>query len=278
MTLIVHVNENYYHLGRPHNVHDPRFGAFSGMEMDLSRSVLSVLFVAALFATPAAAQNALEIIPLRHRTVEQVLPALRPIMEPGATLTGQGTQLIVRASPANLAELRRALEMIDRPLRRLQISVRVDDSLDSAARGAEASGRISNRGASVDVRAQDRQVAGSERVDQRVQVLDGGRAFISTGQSTPILEGTAIRETATGFEAIARLAGDTVLVDIAQRRDTPAQQQALSTTVTARLGEWFEVGGAMEQAARNESGILSAGRSRSVESRRVWLKVDELRP
>jgi hypothetical protein len=34
----------------------------------------------------------------------------------------------------------------------------------------------------------------------------------------------------------------------------------------------------MEQAARNESGILSAGRSRSFESRRVWLKVDELRP
>ena len=61
--------------------------------------------VLALIATHAFGQNALEIIPLRHSTAEQVLPALRPLIEPGATLTGQGTQLIVRTSPGNLEEL-----------------------------------------------------------------------------------------------------------------------------------------------------------------------------
>lgn len=227
---------------------------------------------------PAAGQNALEIIPLRHRTVEQVLPALRPLMEPGATLTGQGTQLIVRTSPGNLAELRRALEAIDRPLRRLQISVRFDDALDAAAQGVEAGGRISNRGTRIDVRARDNQSTAAERIDQRVQVLEGGRAFISTGQSTPILDGTVMRETATGFEAIPRLSGGGVLVEIAQRRETLAQQQALSTTVGGRLGEWLDVGGAVENASRHDSGILSASRSRSLGSRRVWLKVEELRP
>ena len=73
-----------------------------------------------------AAAQGLEIIPLQHRTVEQVLPVLRPLLEPGGTLTGQSNQLIVRASPRNLAEIRSALEAIDRPLRRLQISVRQD--------------------------------------------------------------------------------------------------------------------------------------------------------
>ena len=99
------------------------------MEMDLSRAAFSTfLLAAALIAGSAAAQGSLEIIPLRHRTADQVLPALRPLMEPGATLTGQGTQLIVRTSPANLEELRRALDEIDRPQRRLQISVRFEDS------------------------------------------------------------------------------------------------------------------------------------------------------
>jgi len=37
-----------------------------------------------LFLAPAAlAQGTLEVIPLRHRTVEQVLPVLRPLLEPG---------------------------------------------------------------------------------------------------------------------------------------------------------------------------------------------------
>ena len=247
--------------------------------MGLSRAVfLMFMLTLAAVAGPVAAQSPLEIIPLRHRTVDQVLPALRPLMEPGATLSGQGTQLFVRASPANVAEIRRALDEIDRPLRRLQVSVRFDDALDSAAQGVETSGRITNRGSSVDVRVQDRQSASAERVDQRVHVLEGGRAFISTGRSTPIYDGGVFRETASGFDAIPRLAGGSVLVEIAQRRETLARDQTLSTTVSGRLGEWLEIGGAIETASRDDQAILSARASRSSRSGRVWLKVDEVRP
>jgi hypothetical protein len=249
------------------------------MKMDLSRAVFSIsLLIAVVVAGETAAQGSLEIIPLRHRTADQVLPALRPLMEPGATLTGQGTQLIVRTSPANLAELRRALEDLDRPLRRLQISVRFDEALERATQGVETSGRVANRGSSVDVRVQDRQSAATERVDQRVQVLEGGRAFISTGRSAPIYDGAGFRETSSGFEAVPRLAGDGVLVEIAQHRDTPARQQALSTTVSGRLGQWLDIGGAVEAASRDESALLSARSSASARTGRVWLKVDELKP
>jgi type II secretory pathway component GspD/PulD (secretin) len=241
----------------------------------LIRSALAAILAA--LAVHAAGQNMLEIIALRHSTVEQVLPALRPLLEPGGTLTGQGNQLIVRTSPDNLADLRRALDAIDRPLRRLQISVRFDDAFDSAAQGIEASGRISNRGARVDVRAQDDRTSTIERVDQRIQVLEGGRAFIAAGQSIPIPPGV-IRETVTGFEAIPRLSGNTVLMEIAPRRETANQQQHLATTVRSRLGEWFEVGGAVESAARDDRGISSANRASRSESRRVWLKVEEVRP
>ncbi len=246
----------------------------------MMRSLVAGLL--ASLVSSAAGQQSLEVIPLRYRTVEQVLPALRPLLEPGGVLTGQYSQLIVRASPANLAQLKQALEAIDRPLRRLQISVRFDDALEAASQGVEASGRIANRGSRIEVGAQDQRASATERVDQRIQVLEGGRAFIMTGRSTPLpitRDTVVIRETGTGFEAIPRLAGgDTVLVDIAPQRETLAGEQRLVTTVSARLGEWFELGSAATGAARDDRGLASASRSQASETRRVWLKIEELGP
>jgi hypothetical protein len=243
-------------------------------------SVLAALL--ASVALQAASQQPLEVIPLRHRTVEQVLPSLRPLLEPGGTLAGQYNQLIVRTSPGNLAQLKQALEAIDRPLRRLQISVRFDDALDAASQGIETSGRISNRGSRVEIGARDERGSAIERVDQRIQVLEGGRALIMSGRSTPMQvapDAMIIRQTATGFEAVPRLAGGgTVLVDIAPQRETLDRQQHLVTTVSARLGEWFELGDAATSAARDDRGIASASRSRISEASRVWLKIEELRP
>src|SRR5258706_16024712 len=104
-----------------------------------------------LLPLAAAAQYALEIIPLRHVTAEQVLPVLRPLLEPGATLSSSGNQLFVRASPANVEELKRVLEAIDRAARRLQVLVRFDATRNAARRDIGASGTIGNRGASVEI-------------------------------------------------------------------------------------------------------------------------------
>jgi len=228
------------------------------------------LGVAALLGAvvnPLAAQQALEIIPLRHRTVEQVLPVLRPLLEPGATLSGTRGQLFLRASAANVAEIRRALDAIDRPSRRLQISVRLDDALERERRSVEASGTVSNRGASVSLSAEEARRAAAERVDQRLQVLDGGHAFIFTGQSNDF------RDLASGFEVTPRVSGHQVHLEIAQQRETPGprgsmQGQRLSTSVTTRLGEWVEIGGTASSAV--------ADGARAAASRRVWLKVDEV--
>lgn len=236
--------------------------------MKLVRSTLAV--AAACVASLSAAQYALEIIPLRHRTVEQVLPTLRPLVEPGGTLTGQGNQLIVRASPANLADIRRALDAIDRPLRRLQISVRFDDALEASSRGIEASGRISNRGSRVGVQAQQSSSRLDERVDQRVQVLEGGRAALFSVQSMQ-------QDLATGFEVVPRLSGNNVFLEIAPQRETVESNQRAATSVSGRLGEWFELGAAGSSATREDRGIASASGARAAQSRRIWVKVEEVR-
>lgn len=256
----------------------------------MNRGAVIRFAMLAVLAAPAVGQNALEIIGLRHRTAEQVLPALQPLLEPGATLSGQGNQLFVRTSPANLQELRRALDGIDQPARRLLVSVRFDDADDATSRGIEASGRISNRDSRVEMRAQDTATHRDERVDQRVQVLEGGRAMIYTGASRPVRtrqfiqtpagvvsqEVTVVQETTSGFEVIPRLAGDRVQVEIAQQREVASSSQRAATVASGRLGEWFELGAVAMNAARDERGLTGAASSAGGETRRVWIRVDEL--
>jgi hypothetical protein len=250
------------------------------------RNLVRLVLGAALLwgAAGAFAQQALEIITLRHRTVEQVLPALQPLLEPGGTLSGTRGQLFLRASPANVADIKRALEAIDRPLRRLQISVRFDDSLERERRAVGASGTISSSRSRIDINAQDSHRSAGERVDQRLQVLEGSRAIIFTGQSRPLRapDGVFIQELATGFEVTPRLAGGGVLLEIAPQRESPGAQpgsvqgQRVATTITTRLGEWVEIGGTASAAARDKRGLASSSQRRVGESRRVWLKVEEL--
>jgi type II secretory pathway component GspD/PulD (secretin) len=252
----------------------------------MNRGAVIRLAVSLLIAFPAMGQNALEIIALRHRTADQVIPALQPLLEPGATLSGQGAQLFVRTSPGNLAELRRALDSLDRPQKRLLISVRFDQAFDAASRGIDASGRIGNRDSRVDIRAQDSRTRAEERVDQRVQALEGARAMILTGESRPVRqrqfiqtpagvisqEVTVVQETTSGFEVVPRVSGDTVHVEIAQQRPG----SAAATTASGRLGEWFELGSVAMTAARDDRGIASASRTSGGETRRVWIRVDEV--
>lgn len=219
------------------------------------------------------AENALEIITLRHRTADQVLPALRPLLEPGATLTGQRNQLIVRTSPANLADLRLALEALDRPLRRLQISVRFDESREAALARIEASGSLGSRGSRLDLKAQESRMASGERVDQRVQVLEGSRAVVYSGQSRPVRqrihtpggvipqEITVVHDQATGFTVVPHFSGKGVRLEIAGQSGS----QSGATMVEVSLGQWIHLGSTSTTAAYRS------------ELQRVWLKVEELR-
>ncbi len=239
-----------------------------------------------LLSGAARAQYSLEILSLRHRTAEQVLPALQALVEPGGTLTGQGNQLIVRTSPGNLAELRRALEAIDRPARRLEISVRFDDSFDASRRAIGASGRIGTAGSNVEIRARDSSSSGAGRVDQRLQVLEGSHARIYTGQSQPVRERrfiqtpggvvsqevTVLQDTRMGFDIVPRIAGSSVQVEIAESD----RGNAGYTTASGPLGEWFELGSVAMGGNRADRGMASSAQSTTSETRRVWIKVDAL--
>ena len=227
-------------------------------------------------ALPAWAQGTLEVIQLRSRSAAEVIPVLQPLLAPGGALSGQGYQLFVRTTPENLEQLRSALAAMDRPQRRLIISVRFDNSADAARSSAGGGVVITNRGAAASGHISETRSSGGERVDQQIQVLDGGQARISTG------EARRYSETATGMIVVPRVAGDTVSLEVYAQQEAYGQGgtirgQSASSVVSGRLGEWIELGGTSTQSMRSDSGIASARSRSSAEDRRILLKVEEIR-
>src|SRR5688572_17954799 len=87
-------------------------------------------------------QMVLEVIPLKYRTAEEIIPILQPMLAREGSVSGLRGQLVVRTTPANLEELRRILASVDVAPRRLQITVAQDVGSDSQRRGAEVSGSL----------------------------------------------------------------------------------------------------------------------------------------
>lgn len=232
-----------------------------------NRRVVASLFVLALItlmqSTLACAQaTVLEVIALRYRTAEQVIPVLKPLLDRSGTLSGMQNQLIVRTTPANLAELKQVLATLDAQPRQLLITVRQDSMLDRERTQADLSGRITGSNAGVTIppttnpgggtvtiqrgndivrgRVDSTRSVESDGNTQSVRVLEGNSAFIRAGVSVPVRSqapartivngrvmesyGNAVeyRDVASGFYVVPRLAGDRVTLEINPQRESLA--------------------------------------------------------
>lgn len=229
----------------------------------LIRALAAALLVSVLSAPAGADDTVLEVIPLKHRTVDQVLPVIRPLVELRGSVSGMAGQLIVRTTPANLEEIRRVLAAIDTLPRRLVITVRQDGDRDLSRREAEVSGRLTiggsagiplppaggdNTGLTVEGRSGDDRVRGriadtrsleSDRDTQTLQVLEGSEAFITVGQSVPVperrvvrtpygaqvIDSTGYRSVGTGFYVLPRVSGDQVTLQINPQRERLSRER-----------------------------------------------------
>ena len=208
----------------------------------------------------ALAQTVVEVIPLQYRSGEQVIPVIRPLLGPDSSVSGFQNQMVIRATPAELAQVRRVLAGIDTAPRRLLITVRQDAGIERDRREAEISGSLGNDNARVTIpgsgsrsggnpalregddrlraRVIDAQRSGSSSTTQSIQVLEGRSAFIRIGESRPVrsrqveriivngqvvdrvVESAEYRNADTGFSVLPRLQGDIVTLDIDPRNDS----------------------------------------------------------
>lgn len=258
-----------------------------------------VVWLLLLCSVSVFAQS-LEIISLRHRTAEQLIPQLQAFVEPGGALTGMNDKLFLRASARNQTEIRSMLEALDTPLRRLRISLRQDGESSSEAAGGGVNGRVriddGKVGASGTARVYSSDRRQRSDINQQVQTIDGGRASIMVGQSfllplrqvvqtpagTIVAETLVQRDVGNGFVAVPRLSGDRVTLEISPVNDIAGQVpgtvnvQRLVTTVSGRLGEWIELGGSVADESSREAGVTRYGTRSASRQRRLLLRVDEV--
>lgn len=222
----------------------------------------------ALHAALAMAQATVEVIPLHYRSSAEIIPILQPLLPRDGSISGFQNQLIIRTTPANLAEIRRVLAGIDVAPRRLLITVRQDADADARSRAAEISGSVPlgeratitlpGAAASPDtvpdknglrITTTDSRAAETDRNTQSVQVLEGYSAFIRVGQSIPVPQRTVVqgviggqvvdrvmdsveyRDVTTGFYAVPRLNGERVVLEINPQRNTPNPQAPGSVNI-----------------------------------------------
>jgi hypothetical protein len=289
----------------------------------VSRVIHLLLCLALCAPLLSWAQVKLDIIPLKHRTTDQVLPALQPLVGEDAALSGANNRIFIRADAATRLAVRQAIEAIDTPLRSLMISVRHDNDDSIRREGATVSGDVRAGGVSVGAadggegsreggaviegRSGDSRVAtrvwstrgnSADRLSQRVQVVEGGSAFIQVGSSIPvpftqiiagprggaISQGTEYRDIGSGFYAMPRVNGDQVTLDISPQKESLSETQygeirtaRLVSTVRGRLGEWMELGGSGYSEQIDQRGITRYGTRDAQSQRRLWVKVDVVR-
>ena len=258
-----------------------------------------LLFVMFMGCSLAWGQT-LEIINLRHRSAEALLPQLVPFVEPGGAISGMNDKLFLRASSRNQVDIRALVASLDTPMRRLMISVRQDGADAGEGSGAGVSGRVEvgAGGTAISGRGHLYQADSRSRRDirQQVQTIDGGRAAILVGESfllplrqvvlTPsgvlVAESFVQRDLGTGFVAVPRLNGERVTLEISPRDDTPGpvpgsvNVQRVLTTVSGRLGDWLELGGSVGAQSADSGAITRSSSHSASRQRRLLLKVEEL--
>lgn len=219
----------------------------------------SVLLVCTLLLSTqaSAADTQVKTFQLQSRPAQEMIPILRPMVDPRGSITGTGFTLIVRSTPQNLDEIAELIRQLDAAPNNLLISVRRGSGASVVDRGAELSGQIEGNngrvtvapsgtvrgsgGATVEggsegtrgrVRVYRTEREGDENVSQRLRVLEGQWAKIQMGQEMPVPQRTITpygvqesiqyKDVSSGFEVRPRVSGDRVMVDIRPFRARPA--------------------------------------------------------
>lgn len=234
------------------------------------RAALAWLLLAVVLAAPLPARPqglVIEVVDLAYRKAAEVLTVLQPLVKPEGSVSALGNQLVIRATPRQLAEVRKVLALVDKRPRRLLVTVSQDADLVRGRSGAGLRGTVGGsdaavmlpgepgsprtaeaaRAQAIEARVYGSQSAAAERAGRSVQVLEGNSAFVATGASTPlptrqtvvgpggtrVIESTRYVGVLAGFHVRPRTRGDEVTVEISASGDQfaardPATREGLA--------------------------------------------------
>jgi hypothetical protein len=269
-----------------------------------------ILLYLSLFSISSANASIMEVIPLHNRPASELIPLISPLLERSEHIIDNGSNLIIKASPARLEEIKLLITKLDKGLSNLAITV-----LQSKSKTAE------DLNASINIKALDHpsnlsgrtrgRYANTEELDsndstQVVRTLEGRPAYIKIGgiypvnsysvsgwgrggrrggnrrrRDTDISSDTQFIEATKGFSVTARLTDRQVTIGVSPWSDKMNKQgiietQSASTILQAKLGEWVEIGNVSESIQTTRDGHISHRYSTKHTTIRILIKVEKL--
>ena len=168
-----------------------------------------VLFTLCLIitTTSVAGQNdPLQIIDLKNRPADEVIPVIKPMLKPNDAITGTGFQLFIRTDSNTLEEISRLLQVMDKAPRNLIIKVR--NNIDSSSKSTDFNtsgnyeigddvkvvvGDRPPKDEGTKVRINNTKNRSKNNTEHMIRVIEGGQAFITAGEIRPYEHRTIIR-------------------------------------------------------------------------------------
>ncbi|WP_409319459.1 secretin N-terminal domain-containing protein [Pseudomonas sp. KCJK9016] len=241
------------------------------------RTLLTTLLLGCSFSVLAAT----EIVPLKYHTSADMLPVAQDFIGKDGQVSAYGNQLIVKAEPDKIQELKALLTQLDTAPKRLLITV--DTNENNQQNTGDQQTRIINYS-----------TASRDGGIQQIQASEGTPALIQVGQSVPITSSqsnswgdyssqTQYRNVTQGFYVTASVTGDTVHLAISTNRDRMSQErpdvvnvQSTDTTVTGRLGEWITLAGVNRETQADKQGLTRSYSTQGRDDMTLRVKVDTL--
>ncbi len=254
-----------------------------------------LLFFGSLQAAPR-----IELIELQQRTAADMKPLIQPLLRNSETLTGSGFQLIIKAEPERIEELRAVISRLDAKLHQLRISVKQGELSAADHTGAGIKGRVTIEDGDVSASGHARILSTESRRDEsgvyHVNAQEGTPVYIAEGvrfpvttTTTQIINGrvvvtpdTQYESASSGFYAQAWLRPDNrVYVELAPRREAlvpeiygAVSSTSISTRLQGSLSEWIAIGGVSQDRNQDDSGIAYRYQTQGRDDQQVWLKVE----
>lgn len=258
----------------------------------MKRNLMTLLIICWL--SPVWAVTTIHTIKLQHRMPAEVLPEIEALLPEDATISSFDNTLILRSDGATFEDVRRVLDVLDKPQQSITISVIRSQQKLAAQQGRDdrlvfsenSAGVAINRWSTRDSRDRDQQL--------QVRGLAGEPIAITTGQLIAQREqlvlfgphgGIGVQDSTTylpvdnGFQAVVSvLSNQQLRIELLpvfaeyNRRSGDIDSSSVLTTVNARPGEWLLIGQSGETATF--TGNETRYRSHRDEQQFIYMKVE----
>lgn len=223
------------------------------------------LFINLLLLGSAYAE--LSIISLNSAD-DTVLPLVYQLIGENSSASVYQRQLILQATPEEIAQVKHLLKQLDTGGENILISVKTSESRPITVE-TQSEISIKKSRSSVTKTSKSTRTSGQSQgySQQSIRATTGQASFISLGQS--FYTGEQWYAVDNGFYALARLHGNEVSIDIRQQESAISKKtishQQLQSRVNGQLGQWLLIGSILQQQDTHAAKTVH-----------IYLKVDSL--